>query len=277
MKVDNPLSREFLQRYPHDAARALEPVSAEHVAALFTAMPAQGAAPVLAAMLPERAAASLTLMPAPAAAKLIAELPSSAAARIYRLLPPSRQGELSEHLGQRTRNEIRRYLAYPSGSVGAVLEPRIDTLPESLTAAEARRRIEQEPHAVSCDLYIVDDAQHLVGMVELGRLMAAKSNAKLKTLMRRKTQSVSAHARLDALLDHPGWTTRRRLPVVERDNTLVGVLEYPQLQQATGTGRSRAKDPLQSLFSLTSLYWLSVAQLLDSMLNIAGKGKGEEP
>ena len=33
MKVDNPLSREFILRYPVNSARVLEQVSPEHVAA----------------------------------------------------------------------------------------------------------------------------------------------------------------------------------------------------------------------------------------------------
>lgn len=277
MKVDNPLSREFLQHYPQEAARALEPVSVEHVAELITAFPEATVAPVVAAMLPERAAACLSVMQPADAGKLMCEMPVSSAARIYRLLAEPVRATLAARMPQKVNTDIRRYLAYPADSAGALINPRMDMLPDSVSVVEALHRIEQCKDPVGCDIYIVDNAHRLVGVVELGRLMAAEHHARIRTVMRRKTQAISAHARLDTLLAHPGWSTRRRLPVVERDETLVGVLDYPRLQEATTASSDSEQDPLQNLLSLTSLYWLSVAQLLDSMLNIGGRSKGDSP
>lgn len=276
MKVDNPLSREFLLGYPTEAARVLEHVSGEHVAALFNELPPQTGAPVVASMLPEMAAACLGLMEALPAAKLLTELPVASAARIYRLLAPAKQDELSGHFSEKTRNRLRRYLKYPPASAGALMDPAISMLPDNVTVAEAIRRIERFGHPVSCEIYIIDDAHHLVGMIELGRLMTSSHHARLRDIMSRKTQPVSMHATAETLLSHPGWATRRRLPVVERDNTLAGVLDYTFLQEAIGnTGIVRPRDPLENLLSLAGLYWLSVAQLLDSMLSIARPGGGE--
>lgn len=277
MKVDNPLTREFILSYPAEAARVLEQVSAEHVAALLSEIPIKISAPVVTAMLPESAAACLEEMAASLAAKLVTELPLSSSARIYRLLAPSKQEELSAHLSDKNRSRIRRYLEYPPVSAGALLAPRIDMLPDNVTVAEAIRRIERFDHPVSCRLYIIDDAHRLVGMIDLGRLLTSNHHAMLRDTMTRKTQSVSAHATVETLLSHPGWATRRRLPVVERDNTLVGILDYNNLREAAGeTEAASARDPLENLLSLAGLYWLSVAQLLDSVLGTASPGKGEQ-
>lgn len=275
MKVDNLLSREFLQHYPREAARVLEQVSPGHVAALFAGFPLQTGAPVLASMLPEHAAACLEALPPATAGKMIMEMPVASAGRFYRLLSESTRNALIDHLPPKARSDIRRYLAYPSGTAGALLDPRIDILPENVTVVEALHRIEQCHDPVGCDIYVVDDAHRLVGVVELGRLMAAEHHSRLRMVMRRKTQAVSAHADVDTLQTHPGWSSRRRLPVVERDATLVGALDYSRLEEATAATASATQDPLQSLLSLTSLYWLSVAQLLDSMLNLAGRRKGD--
>jgi hypothetical protein len=94
--------------------------------------------------------------------------------------------------------------------------------------------------------------------------------------MNRKTQPISIHATVETLLTHPAWLMRRRLPVVERDNTLSGALDYTSLQDAVGeAGGMASRDPLENLLSLAGLYWLTVAQLLNSMLGIAGSRKGD--
>ena len=46
MKVNNPLSRDFLLGYPAEAARVLEVISADHVAALFNELSPQESYPV---------------------------------------------------------------------------------------------------------------------------------------------------------------------------------------------------------------------------------------
>lgn len=275
MKIDNLLTREFLLQYPVDAARALERVSADHVAALFAELPVQRGTSVMASMLPESAAACLGEMLAVSAAKLLTELPIASAARVYRLLDTAKQDELSAILSGKTRMLIHRYLAHSPQSAGALLDPAVDMLPDNITVAEAMHRIERRDDAVGAEIYIIDDSHHLVGMIELGKLLVSNHPARLRDIMNHKTQPLSVHASGETLLAHPGWAKRRRLPVVERDNTLLGVLNYSDLMDSMGDVKtSGSRDPLESLLSLAGLYWLSVAQLLDGMLNIAGSDKG---
>ena len=276
MKVDNPLSREFLLNYPTEAARVLEQVSNEDVAAFFSELPSQTVIPVLAAMLPEKAAACFGIMVTPTAVKLVTDLPLSTAACIYRLLPRTKQDELSGSLSSKTRNQLRRYMKYPTTSVGAMLDPNVDTLPDTVTVSEAIRRIGRLNHSVNCDIYIVDETHHLVGMIEIGRLFTSSGQAKLRDIMIRKTRSISVHATAETLLTHPGWKLRRSLPVVERDNTLIGVLNYKILRDSIGeTDSGSSNDPLENLLSLAALYWISVAQLLASIFSVSEPNKGD--
>ena len=103
MKVDNPLSREFLISYPVEAARVLEQVPDEHVATLFNELPLKIGAPVLASMLPEKAVACFLMFSDAFAAKLVVELPVISLARLYRLLVPEKQSELLVFLSNKSR------------------------------------------------------------------------------------------------------------------------------------------------------------------------------
>jgi magnesium transporter len=276
MRADNPLTRQYLSDYPVDSARILEQVSEEHVAVFFSELPVKTAARVMAAMLPNKAMPCLQAMSAQTAGKLMSELPVTYTVRIYRLMPAALRDTIFNHLSERCRKHIRRYLKYPSTTAGALLDPVVDMLPAEVTVAGAIRAVERFSSAASCDIYIVDQSQRLVGMIEIGKLLKSNRHLMLKDIMFRKTRSISAYARADKLLKHPGWTIRRRLPVVDRDNTLVGALDYRHLKDALGIiEESAPEDAVSSLLSFAGLYWLTVAQLIDSVFVIAGSGRGE--
>lgn len=275
MKVDNPLSHEFLLQHPAGAARVLEQISAEDVAALLNEKSIEIIAPVLVAMLPTFAAACVARMDTILAAKLMTELPITIAARIYRLQPPQVQEALSGHLSSKLRSRIRRILEYASLSAGDLMDPRVNMLPEDLTVADAIRRIERYRQSVSCEIYIVDNTHHLLGAVELGKLLTSQHHVRLRDIMKRTKRSVSAHASSDNLLSHPGWAERQRLPVVERDNTLIGVLDYSRVKETVAPESAEVNEPLENLMSLTGLYWMSMVELLNSLLTQNGTNKGE--
>lgn len=275
VKVENPLTREYLLNYPIDAARVLEQVPAEHVAALFSELSAKSGADMMAAMLPDKVTAVLQIMSAASAAKLLTELPLSFVVRVFRLLSAEKRDEVSLQLSDKTRNHIDRYLKYPAESVGALLDPAIDMLPENISVAAAIRRIERLKHSICCEIYIIDAEHHLVGTIDLGKLLKANRHLRLRDIMNRKTQRVSVYAAAESLLDHAGWLTRRRLPVVDRDNTLLGVLEHSRLQDVFAETENSATpaDPLDSALSIAGLYWLTVAQLMSSIFSISRPAK----
>ena len=276
MKADNPLTSEFLTSFPAESARVIEEISPSHAAALFAELSLQTGAQLMASMLPVKAVACIDVMPVSMAAKLLTALPTSSSARIVRLLPLTKRSEISDLISSKTLGMISSYLKYPAASAGTLLNPEVVMLPENVTVADAIRRIERLHYPASCEVYIVDDAQHLTGMITLGKLMTSIHHSRLRDIMSRKVYSVSARATAESLLSHPGWLTWQKLPVVDHSNKLVGVLDYKKLRASVGEYETESqRDPMDSLLSLVGLYWLSLAQLLDSVLGIGKFDKGE--
>jgi len=276
MNNDHPLSMEFLRLYPFEAARVLEEIAADDVAALFNDLALELIAPVLAAMLPDRAALSLKAMDPTLAAKSLSEISPSQAARIYRLLTPEVQQVLAKLMSAKTLRRIRHFINYAAISAGDLMEPNVPMLPVDVTVAEAIRRIERLDQAVACEIYVVDDAHRLLGQLELGRLLISNHHAKVKDVMNRRPQPLAVHATAEALLSHPGWQRRRCLPVVDRDNTLVGILDFTRVQEVNDNRERTYRDTSGGLVSVVGLYWLTIIQLLDSLFSMAGAGKGEK-
>lgn len=275
MKVDNPLSREFLTQYPAEAARTLEQLEHEQVAAFLSELPVPLAVQVIGFMSAQTSADCMERMSPLSAATLLTDLPSATTIRIVRLFSADKRNEILARLSNTTRNQISRYLTYPADSVGALLNPRIDVLSQMITVADAIRRIQRLDHAADSDIYIVDDQHRLVGLIDLGRLLISNHHLLLREIMSRKTQPLSIHASFQSLLSHPGWERRRRLPVVERDNTLLGVLDYSALREASDIRPSAVSgDPLENMLSLAGLYWLCLAQFMESVLGSSSRNEG---
>jgi len=276
MNVDNPLSQQFLVRYPVEAARVLEQLSPGDVAALLSEISPSVAASVLSSMFPIHSAACLCAMDVKEAAKLMNIIPVNNAARIFSLLGQDKQKDVSPELAGKHRKRIRRVLNYRTLSAGDLMNPNVDMLLESMTVADAIRRIERYRQTVKCEIYVVDEDHHFMGVVELGKLLTARRQVQLRDVMSRSIRTVSVHASSESLLGNPVWVGKQRLPVVESDNTLVGILDYERVKESVDKDYMPSRDPLESVFSLASLYWLSLVQILDSLMNIAVVKKGEK-
>lgn len=276
MGMDNAISQQFLVRHPVDAARVLEELSSADVAALLEEIPATVATTALITMLPNYSAACLSAMEPNDAAAMLSSMPVTNAARIFSLMGREKQKSLSKEISSKTRKRILRILNYRAMTAGDLMNPNVDMLLENLTVADAIRRIERYRQSVKCEIYVVDNLHRFLGVVDLGKLLTSRQQVRLCDVMSRSYKSVSVHASSESLLTSPVWSGRQRLPVIESDNTLVGILDYERVKETVDKDYNLNRDPMESLFSLAGLYWLTLVQLLDSLLNIAAVKKEDK-
>ena len=260
------LSHSFVLQHPDEAARVLEQLAMPDVAALLQELSPVTAGAVLDAMMPRLAAACLGNMEVPQAARILAEIPVNSAARIHRLLNTDQRKQVARQLGARFRNRMRKVLDYAALSAGDLMNPNVDMLTQNLLVADALRRIERYRQAVKCEIYVVDQQHRLVGVVETGVLLSAGLNVRLRQLLSRNVVPVSVYTANEKLISHAGWDRHLRLPVVDGEQRLVGILDYAQVK---GSLRQEVAphDPIDNLVSIAGLYWLSLLQLLDSLLS----------
>jgi magnesium transporter len=215
-------------------------------------------------------------MTAQQAAAMIAAVPAVTAAGTLRLLPRIRRDEISAHLPQKSLNRIQRQLNFPPTSVGAIMNARIDVLPESITVAEAARRVARFTTEDAGVVFVIDDSHRLVGSLDVGKLLKSNQRDRLSSVMNARMQSLSARANIAALHEHPAWSKHRRLPVVDRDRTLLGVLEYSALQNTADLAKTAASPgALENLMALGVFYWIHAAQLLVGMFSVVTRGQGD--
>ncbi|MBK6981527.1 MAG: magnesium transporter [Betaproteobacteria bacterium] len=263
------LTLAFVSSHPVAAARVLEGLSGVDAAALFARLPARAAAPALAAMLPTAAArivASLEDLPA---LGLLTAAGVQGAVAVLRHVAEPRRTRLIEGLSTATAVASRMLLGYPEDAVGAWADPETIALPPGTSAAEALARVRSDTDVEAAAVFVVADDQRLLGMVDLHVLLRAPETTSLASLMRPPAGTLPAFTPLAGASHHPGWRQASALPVVERGNRLIGVLDSAKLAQARARGAPRpasGKDTVAGLAARS--YWDTVSGLVRAGLAV---------
>ncbi len=260
----------YLEVHPDDAARVLEHLGNEQVAALLDSIPVRLAAPVLAHMLPAVAARSLTQLSDESAAAMVQRLGPQLCAVILRHLDETRRNGLLERLPTASAFAVRVLLAYPEDSVGAWMDNRAMALPPDTTVEEALQRVREAGEEDCVDLYIVDHEQRLLGKVRLPELLRAPSAAPLAQLMRKPAYTLPARAPIGSVREHEGWERFNTLPVLERSDRFVGALRHAMLRNAVQRQQETAPLPVSgaALDNLAGTYWLVFSGLIQTFIGL---------
>jgi magnesium transporter len=201
-------------------------LSPEHSAALLRLLPPGPGAEIFSHLDSEQQDAVLEAMPRAELVRLFEHLPSDDRADIYNRMDESRRTQLLPALAKIERDDILNLAAYREGTVGSVMTSDYAAVRADLTVAQALQTVRQEApdKETIYQIYIVDDARRLSGIVSLRDLVLAPEDARVADLMR--TDVVSARA------DWPREQAARlisdhdllAIPVVDADDRLLGIV-----------------------------------------------------
>jgi magnesium transporter len=224
MPDTNALSIAFLESHPADAARVLEGLDAADTAQFLAALPPRLAAPVLRHVGPPYCARVFAQLDDAQVGALTHVMGPQAAARALQQLPAERQLRLLAQLPVGTSIAIRLLIGYPKGTCGAAMDPWPLALAPETPVAEALEQTRSFEGVLGDCLFIANGDRRVLGVVSLAELMRAAPRDSLSAVMRPARHAVSALASMASANGHPGWEIFHALPVVERENRLVGAL-----------------------------------------------------
>lgn len=262
------LSFAFLESHPAEAARVLERIASQNVAALLAEAPVRLTAPVLRAMLPMHAARSLEHLPDDAVSGLLRAMGPQAGVAALHYVPDARRDALLEQLPTALALAFRLLLGYPEDTVGAWMSPRALAMPAEATAEAALKQLRDEEAAEQGDgdttIFVISAAQRLSGQVGLRDLMRAAPDATLSRIMRAVKYTLPARTAIHAVAEHEGWDAHQLLPVVERENHFVGALDRSMLARAMQRARRQESDSGYGdmVANVANGYWVGVSSLI---------------
>lgn len=239
-KTPRSLILSFIDRQPDTAARALTAMEPEKARALLADIPARFASRVIVRMGPTVACERLTGMPADKAAAVLRGLPYQSAAGLLRLMPAGFRESVLGELPRAVRRDLRATLDFPADTVGAHITPAILTQSADQTVADARELVRQATRADTGCVIVVDDQRRPAGLVDPVLLLRYSGRTPLGEIMDRSIAPLSARARVAAIRPLPAWDRYLSLPVVSRQDHVIGTISRSALREALAAG-SRAE------------------------------------
>ena len=194
----------------------------------------------------EEAAELVGASPADDRVDIIQEMDSKAAEEIINLLPSE------------TRRDILRLRAFPEGTCGAEMTSNFVRLQESMTIDEAIAEIgrQMDTQETVYYLYVLDEWDHLVGLVSAKQLLAAigKGEKRIYDLIQRDLITVKA---VDDRQVAVGVVTKYdfiAVPVVDDEHRMLGIITHDDVidihnEEATEDAhRMAAVSPLEEAY-----------------------------
>jgi magnesium transporter len=176
---------ELAELHPADLADVLGQVGPRERGAVLGALNPALAADTLQEMVDELRNNALVEMPPARAAAVLAEIEPDEAADILGELPAEAAQALLALMPQETEAELRDLAGHPEHSAGALMTTDFVTLERTVTVDEALTLLRRErppAHAITY-VYVVDDGEHLVGVVSLRDLVLAAGDQRLADIM----------------------------------------------------------------------------------------------
>ncbi len=218
--------RTLAEIHPADLAEIMEDLDRDQRQVLLERLDVETAADALEEAPPELAAQLLEEVPPERAADILEEMAPDEAADVLSELPGDTRAELVEAMERPEAREVEELLAYPADSVGGLMTPdRIQLYPEQTVAdavAEIRRREEEVP--LVYEVFVVDEAGLLKGLVTLKDLILGEAATPLSQLLREAPAAVKAE---DGIRDVARAASKYNLisvPVVDDLGALRGIV-----------------------------------------------------
>lgn len=195
----------------------------------------------------------ITLLPADERVDILSEVQPEIKQAILPLIPAEE------------RRDIMRLAEYPEGTAGAMMTTNFARLSEAETAAEALNHVRRQADLLETIyyLYVVDDNDHLRGLVSLRQLVLADPKTLVRELMRREVISVDVTAHQELVAQKFAKFDFLALPVVDAEHHLLGIVTHDDaidvvVEEATEDAqRIGAVNPLSTGYIDTGLFELA--------------------
>ena len=200
-------------------------------------------------------------------AQLIGEMPPDDRVDLLNRVDSEIVAELMPLIPAEERRDIQRLSAFPEHTAGAVMTTEFARLSEDLTVGQALQEISRQTEELETIyyLYVVDDADHLRGLVSARQLVSAmgKPNTRIGDLMQRDLVTVRVTDDQEEVAQKVARFDLLAIPVVDAEHRLVGIITHDDVldvmaaEAAEDAYRIAAVAPLEKDYLATRLLVLT--------------------
>ena len=183
------------------------------------------AAGLLSEMAAEDAAETIQQIPIETATKIFHDLPSDDIAPILELVPEELKNSILTSLETKPTEEVKELLEHEEETAGRIMSPNFYALNENTNVSDAITAMQLEGDVESAFyLYVIDDENHLKGVVSLRQVLFSKPNTPLKNIMTTDVISVKTNTDQEEVARVVADYNLVAIPVTDSQMKLVGVV-----------------------------------------------------
>jgi magnesium transporter len=166
-------------------------------------------------------------MPLEEIVNILEHMPTDDVADLIGVLPQETADAILDKMKTEGSQEVQDLLKYEDDTAGGIMTPDFIVFKENITAGEAIASLQKKEHMdveMPFYLYIVDDADRLVGVSSLRQLVVVPSETPLKNFMTTQVISVRTDTDQEEVAKIVARYDILAVPVVDEFNQLLGIV-----------------------------------------------------
>ena len=228
--------------HPSDLADIIEELGKHSRAHVFNNLDEERAADVLEEMEPKLQVDIIESMPIERAADVLEKMPANEAADILDMLEDERAELLLREMETETSDDVRELLEYEDREVGSIMNTDFLAFAETDTVEKVLQVIRAEKPEVEVlyNIFIVNETGKLNASLSLRDIVISEPSVALSSIMNKKHILVHDEDRLDILAELVSKYNLLSVPVVSKENELLGMVVIDDIVEDL-MGRRRTK------------------------------------
>lgn len=219
------ISNMFIKTHTADTAVLFRHFSPKERIALFNEMSAEYAAEVTRELDEILVVELLSQCDPKYIVEILKHVPSDDEADILGILPEELSDEILNLMKEEETNALEELLKYDPSTAGGLMTPQYFALREETTAQEAILALhESEDAEMAFYLYVIDERNHLIGVVSLRQLVTNLPNNTLSEIMNETPISVTTDIEQGEVAKLVSRYNIIAIPVVDKENKLLGII-----------------------------------------------------
>jgi magnesium transporter len=167
--------------------------------------------------------------------RILEQMPADHAAEVVDELPDEQAEKILDLMKEEKSEEVQELLEYRDETAGRLMSPEFVAVSEAMTVAQAiehiRKSVSEER---AFELYVVDDHDHLVGVVPLRRLLTANPVTPVRAIREEDVVTVSPDTDQEEVAGLVAKYDLVAVPVVDQNRRLLGTVSVDDVIDVMG-------------------------------------------
>jgi magnesium transporter len=227
--------------HPADIADIVNELSPDDRSAIFAALDDEKAADTLEEIdEPQMQASILERLDVERASDILEAMAPDEVADLLADMPRERAQQLLQKMEEDEAGDVEELLAYREDTAGGLMTTEYVAVLHTYTAAQAIERLrELEPDAESVYyVYVIDEEEHLLGVLSLRDLIVAKPEIRIRDFMIKNVISVRLDAGPREVAEVISKYNLLAVPVVDEHNRIHGIVTVDDVMERVMPARA---------------------------------------